>query len=90
MLELSGNIESPKNNRQGKSLAVAQSADASFKNVKSHFTVLYENHKPVSISLEKSYDQQGNKVVEKSALTFIQAQANNLTELTNREYFLGE
>ncbi len=90
VLGISGTIESPKNNRQGKSLAIAQNADIFLKNIKSHFTVLYENHKPVSITLEKSYDQQGSKVVEKSALTFIQAQANNLTVLSDREYFLGE
>lgn len=90
VLEISGTIKSQKNNRQGKSLAVAQNTDAFLKNVTSHFTVLYANHKPVSITLEKSYDEQGSNVVEKSALTFIQAQANNLTVLSNRNYFSGE
>lgn len=90
VLELSGHIESPKNNPQGKSLAVKQGADKIFTNVKSNFKLVYENHKPVVINFDKSYDYQGKSIDEKSVLTFIQAQANNLTVLADREYFLGE
>lgn len=90
VVNLSGTIIAPKNNRQGKNLAIGNSVKSYHQNVTCNFSVTYQKQKPVKIELEKSYVYSGKKVSENSSLLFVQANANNLKVLESRDYFAGE
>ncbi len=90
VLNIEGEVESTKNNRQGKVLAIGSSNGNYFKNVSYDFSVQYKEQMPAKIELNKYYTYNGDKISEKSVLEITSAKANNLTELDSRQYFTGE
>jgi hypothetical protein len=90
VLKIEGKVNSLKNNRQGKSLAIGDSNSDFITDVSYIFTIGYENLKPSKIELNKTYVHKGEKVSEKSALEINQVKATNLTELDSRQYYTGE
>lgn len=90
VVNLSGKTVAPKNNRQGKNLAIGNSTKSFYKDVTCNFSVRYQKQKPAKIEMEKSYQYLGKKITENSSLLFVQANANNLKVLQNRDYFAGE
>lgn len=90
VMNLSGKIVAPKNNRQGKNLAIGSSAKSFYKDVTCNFSVTYRKQKPVKIEMEKLYQYSGKKISENALLQFVQANANHLKVLDNRDYFAGE
>lgn len=90
VLKITGNLQSPKNNPQGKSLAIGKSSSDFPKNISSTFSVEYINLKPELITLNKEYDYSGNKIKENISLKINKVQTTNLTLLDTREYFTGE
>lgn len=90
VLNITGKTESPKNNRQGKALAIGKSNSNYFENVSTDFSIHYETLKPAKIELKKSYTYKGDKILEHSSLEIIQVKAINLTQLESRDYFTGE
>lgn len=90
VLNIEGKVESTKNNRQGKALAIDSSNSNYFENVSYDFSVQYKEQMPAKIELNKIYTYKGDKITENSVLEIISAKANNLTELDSRQYFTGE
>ncbi len=90
VLNITGETESQKNNRQGKALAIGSSNNNYFENVSYDFSVQYKEQMPVKMELNKTYIFKGNKISEHSALEITGARANNLTELYSRQYFTGK
>lgn len=90
VVEISGKMESPKNSRQGSSLAASPKSPALYTSLTSEFRVNYENHKPVAIHLDRTYNFEGKNIRETSTLKFVQARANNLQVLDDRDYFWSE
>ncbi len=90
VLSIEGEIKSPQNSRQGRSLAIGNESDLIQKNVSYNFKTEYRNLMPASISVDKSYSQNNKKVNEKSVLKISDVQTTNLTMLKSREYFTGD
>jgi len=90
VIKIEGNIESSKNSRQGRAIALKNNAADFLKNVTYNFSITYENLKPATITLNKKYEFQGNKFVENSTLQIGRVQTTNLISLKAREYFTGE
>lgn len=90
VLKIEGNIQSPMNSVQGKSLAVNASNSNMYKNVSSNFLIDYENLKPARIQLSKNYLFKGEKISEHSVLEILHVKATNITQLDSRQYFTGE
>lgn len=90
ILKIEGKVESPKNNRQGRSLAIGRTNKNYFKNVSYNFSIYYETLKPAKIELNKSYSSNGEKIQEHSSLKINQVKATNLTQLYSRQYYTGK
>ncbi len=90
VLKIEGEVQSPKNNRQGKGLAVGASNRHYLTDVSYQFAVEYKNLLVNQISMEKVYKIEGKNVSQKSVLKVDRAHTNNLTLLDNRDYFQGE
>ncbi len=90
VLKIVGNVQSPKNSLQGKSLAIGKTLSEFPKNVSYSFSVEYINLKPENITLNKKYDYAGNNIKEDISLKINRVQTTNLTQLKMREYFTGE
>ncbi|MCD6354946.1 MAG: carboxypeptidase-like regulatory domain-containing protein [Prolixibacteraceae bacterium] len=87
--KIEGRVQSPKNNRQGRSLAIGKTNSNFLENVSYNFAVNYSNLKPDIFLLEKNYLSEGKKVSEKSKLTVKQVQTTQVKEIEGREYFTG-
>ncbi|MEN8118234.1 MAG: carboxypeptidase-like regulatory domain-containing protein [Bacteroidota bacterium] len=90
VLKVEGKIKSPRNNRQGKGLAVGNSNNSFITRVSYQFTTEYKNLLINRISLNKSYLSEGKNVSEKTTMQVIRARSNNLTVIESRDYFQGE
>jgi hypothetical protein len=90
VLKIEGKVESPKNNRQGKGLAVGTSNENYLTDVQYSFAVDYNNLLIHQIALNKKYLLNEQNVSENSVLTVDRAHANNVTVLKARDYFAGE
>lgn len=90
VLKIEGKIESPKNNRQGKALAIGNSNTNYFENVSTNFSILYETLKPAKIEIDKKYTFKGLQIAESSVLQITKVKATDLTELDSRQYFSGK
>lgn len=90
VLKVEGNIRSPKNSKQGRSLAIGQVAKNYLEDVKTVFSIDYENLKPNEIELYKTYRNAGKDISENSVLKITKVLATGLTALENRDYFTGE
>ena len=88
--KIKGKVESKKNNRQGKGLAIGKANNYYFENVNYDFLVEYELLKPAKIELNKLYTFNGETISEHSILEITKTKATNLTELVSRQYFTGE
>lgn len=88
--KIEGQVQSPKNNRQGKSLAIGNTNTNYFKNVAYNFSIQYENLNPKLITLNKTYTNKNEKVSESSTLKITQVKATGLTTLNSRDYFTGK
>lgn len=88
--KITGKVKSPKNNRQGKSLAAGPSTINFYKDVTYNFEVFYSNFKPDYMLLNRTYNYNGREIEEKSRLDVKKIHTTNLTELERREYFTGE
>jgi hypothetical protein len=90
VVEIKVQVESPKNNRQGKALAIGATNSNYLENMRSNFSIQYKDQKPLIIEMDKAYVSNGESISEKSSLKINQARANNLTELDSRQYFTGK
>ena len=90
VVRIEGKVQSNKNNRQGKSLAIGNSTKNFFENVSYQFSTDYENMKPEKILLEKQYTFHGKKISENVSLKMDQIQTTNLSFLGSRDYFIGD
>ena len=90
VINIEGEIQSPVNSRQGRSLAIGNESGLNLHNINYRFKTEYRNLMPSSISIERKYSQNNKNVVEKSTLNIAGVQTNNLTLLETREYFTGE
>lgn len=90
VLNINGKVESLKNNRQGKVLAIGKSNGNYYENISYDFSVQYKEQMPEKMEINKTYTFKGDKILEHSVLKITNARANNLTELDSREYFTGE
>lgn len=88
--KITGKVKTPKQNRQGKSLAIGPSDTDYLKDVEYSFEIVYSNLKPEYFVLNRSYKKADKKIEEVSRLDVEKVQTTNLTELTRREYFTGE
>lgn len=90
VIKIDGKVQSPKNNLQGKSLAIGSQSKDYIENVDYEFSVDYQNLKPSAISMNKSYLYKGKKITENSTLQINNVQTTNITELDSRQYFTGK
>lgn len=90
VLKMEGKVVSPKNNRQGRGLAIGSSNTNYLTDVSYSFLVEYKNLLMNTISLNKNYTYKGENVNEQSVLKVDRAHSNNLTTLNTRDYFPGE
>ncbi|MFW5831551.1 MAG: hypothetical protein ACOCVA_04820, partial [Prolixibacteraceae bacterium] len=88
--KITGKVKSPKNNRQGKSLATGPSTINFYKDVTYSFEVFYSSFKPDYMILNRTYNYKGQEIEEKSRLDIRKIQTTDLTELKRREYFTGK
>ena len=87
---ISGKIKAPRNNRQDRSLAIANSNNNYLENVSYEFSVDYRKLLINQIKMNKSYTYKGDKYTENTDMTVARAHANNLVVLNSRDYFPGE
>jgi len=90
VLKIEGKVKSPKNNRQGKSLAIGKTNTSFYQNVKYSFSAEYVEQRVDKITLDKTFTFEGKSISESSVLKINKARANNLTQLETRDYFIGE
>lgn len=90
VLKIEGKIESPKNNRQGKALAIGNSNTNYFENISTDFSISYKTLKPAKIEINKKYTFKGTQIAENSVLEITKVKATDLTELDSRQYFSGK
>lgn len=90
VLKIEGEVQSPKNNRQGKGLAVGDSNTNYLSNVSYSFFVAYKDLLINQISLSKKYAYNGKNMNEQTVLKVDRAHSNNVTTLDKRDYFTGE
>ncbi len=90
VLNIEGKVESPRNNRQGKALAIGSTNNNYFENVSYDFSIQYETLKPAKIELNKLYTINGDRISERSSLEITEVKATNLTQLDSRQYFTGK
>lgn len=90
VLKMEGEVQSPKNNRQGKGLAVGSSNKNYLTDVSYSFAVSYKDLLLKQVTMDKKYSYHGKTISEKVELKVDRAHSNNLTELNSREYFAGE
>lgn len=86
--KIKGTAQSPRHNRQGKSLAVGPSSSAFFQDVSYDFEVTYSGMKPDQFRLNKTYRFNGQKVEEKTSLTVLRVKTTDLKEIASRDYFV--
>ncbi|MFV0268542.1 MAG: hypothetical protein ACK5HT_15560, partial [Draconibacterium sp.] len=84
------NVQSAKNNTQGRGLGISKSNADFYSNVNYVSIVEYENLLLKKITLEKQYTYKNKEVGERSTLSVNRAHANNITVLNSRNYFAGE
>lgn len=87
---ITGKVQAPKNNRQGRSLAVGATNRHFFEEVNYEFTVEYRDLLVNQIQLTKDYRYQGDSYHETTTMQVNRAHANNLTVLDSRDYFPGQ
>jgi hypothetical protein len=87
---ISVKIKSPKNNRQDRSLAIADGNINYLEDLTYTFSVDYKDLLLHNISLSKNYTYHTKTYSEETELQVIRAHANNLTVLDSREYFPTE
>ena len=90
VISIEGEIKSPKNSRQGRSLATESVSDLNLQNVDYTFKTEYRNLMPASIVANKTYSQNNKSITEKSLLNITGVQTTNLTQLELRDYFTGD
>jgi len=89
VFKIEGKVESQKNNRQGKVLAIGKSNTHYFTNVNYDFSIRYSNLKPDIIELNKSYLFDGEEIQEHSSLKITRVKTTDLTLLNSRQYYTG-
>ncbi len=90
VLKIEGEVQSPKNNRQGKGLAVGDSNKNYLTDVSYQFTVDFKDLLLSQISMNKVYKYDGKSISEQSVLKVDRAHSNNITKIEKRDYFPGE
>jgi hypothetical protein len=89
VVSIEGEIKSPKNSQQGRSLAIGKESDNNLKDVSYKFRIDYRNLLLSSISVEKTYSQNRKNITAKSKLEITSVKTTNLTQLDSRDYFTG-
>ncbi|WP_321348695.1 carboxypeptidase-like regulatory domain-containing protein [uncultured Draconibacterium sp.] len=90
ILKIEGEAVAPKNNRQGRALAIGQNNTDFYTDVLYTFEVDYKNLLLKRVAMDKSYTCKGKKISEQSVLEMNRAHTNNLTVVDSRDYFPGE
>lgn len=86
---ITGKVHSPKNNRQDRSLAIGATNRHFLEDVDYSFAVEYRDLLVNQIQLTKDYSYLGDRYHETTTMQVNRAHANNLTELSSRDYFPG-
>lgn len=87
---ITAKVKAAKNNRQHRSLAIADSSTDFLSTVSYDFSVDYRDLLINQIKLDKTYSYKGNLYKENTVMKLNRAHANNLIVLDNRDYFPGE
>jgi len=87
---ITAKVKASKNNRQDRSLAVADSNTNYLKNVTYDFSVDYRDLLINQIKLNKTYLYEGDSYSENTVMKLNRAHANNLVVLNSRDYFPGK
>ncbi|WP_297087148.1 carboxypeptidase-like regulatory domain-containing protein [uncultured Draconibacterium sp.] len=90
ILKIEGQVVAPRNNRQGRALAIGQNVTEFFTDVLYTYVVDYQDLLLKRVSLDKNYLLKGEQISEQSVLEMNRAHTNNLTQIENRNYFPGE
>lgn len=90
VLAIDFNIQSPKQNRQGRGLAIGASNKNILTDINYTCAIHYQDLLVKEIVLGKKYDYQGDKIAEQSTLKVTRAHTNNLTKVKGRDYFAAE
>ncbi len=90
ILKIEGQVVAPRNNRQGRALAIGQNVTEFFTDVLYTYVVDYQDLLLKRVSLDKNYLLKGEKISEQSVLEMNRAHTNNLTQIESRNYFPGE
>lgn len=85
--KIEGKAVSPKQNRQGKSLAVGNTDNNYLEDVSYTFEITYSKLKPEKFTLHKSYRYKGEQVEETSRLIVDRVLTDKVTEIVSRDYF---
>ncbi|MBN2636078.1 MAG: carboxypeptidase-like regulatory domain-containing protein [Prolixibacteraceae bacterium] len=89
VVRIEGEVSSPKNSQQGRSLAVGKKSAGNLENVNYKFITEYRNLLPSSVSIDKTYVKNNKNITEKSRLEITTVKITNLTLLDSRDYFTG-
>lgn len=84
---ITGNVKAPKNNRQDRSLAIAENNSNFLNDVSYDFSVDYRNLLINKIAINKIYIYKGDKYNENTILEVNRSHANNLIIVNKRDYF---
>jgi hypothetical protein len=85
--KIEGSAKSDKHNRQGKFLAVGAGTSDYYRDVSYTFEIVYENLKPVGITLNKKYIHAEKKIEENSQLVFSDINVEDVKQIFSRDYF---
>lgn len=90
VLSIAFDIQSEKENRQGRGLAVGTSNKEYYTDVSSAFKIEYKDLLVNKIGIDKLYTYKGKTMTNVSVLTVDRAHTNNLTVIETRNYFAAE
>lgn len=88
--QITGEIKASVNSKQGVSLALKPGAKNIIKNNAIKFEISYKNLVPEFIRLEKHFEENTNKISEKTKLLVDKVQTTGLTEINKRNYFVAK
>lgn len=90
VIKTEGHIESAKQNRQGRGLAIGSRNSTYYKDVTCNFTVSYRKGIPETILCDRQYTDKGKSVSEMAKLTISAKQKVTGPIILYRDYFEGE
>ncbi len=90
IVTIEGEITAPRNNRQGRSLAITTFNTMNPEHVKYQFKTDYNNQMVSAITLNRQYVLNKNRIIEKCRLDITGVETSNFTPIGSRQYFTGK